>query len=378
MFNLTINSTKDRRKTPNMICRFFYLAIIIAASPLLADEDYKRKFVDVHTYMTEQNLKFDAITHPTGIFTSADTDTSTYSDAVARQQLVEIGNSNKQSRLSYLEAGDVNGDPIILIHGAPTQGYMWRKVMPLLPQDAHIIAIDLIGFGWSSKPQIQYTFKQQSAYLEAFIATLGLDAKPITFVMHDFSSVQGLSYASRFPQNIKGVAFFESLLGPVPSFDVMPPEAQFIRTPEGNDTIVFGNYYLEHVLVSPDTSNATLSEEDLEIYHKPFLKVEDRQPLASIPLEVPIMGGAPDGHGDTNIASLGRNAQYLMTNPVPRLFMYGDPGFLIGNQAAAQIIAGFNPQGSMTAVNVGAAKHYFPEEIPAVMANEISAWYQGL
>jgi len=337
-----------------------------------------RKSVEVGGFFTEENLRFDVATNPAGLFTSSDDDTSSYSDTAARQQLVALASHNETSTMSYLETGDVNGDPIILIHGQPTQAYLWRNVMPNLPQDAHIIAPDLVGYGQSSKPNIEYTFKQHSAFLQAFIETLQLDNKPITFVLHDIGSVPGLAYAARHSDNIKGITFFESMLGPVPSFDVMPQQAQFFRTSEGNASIISQNTFIEGMLVSEEMSSHTFSDEELAVYRQPFLLEEDRGVLAIVPLEVPVMGGAHDDFGNTNIELLGGNAHYLMNNPVPRLFMYANQGVLIPTGAVDSIIAGFNPAGAMTAVDMGDAKHFWQEEIPEELAQQISLWYNDL
>ncbi len=337
-----------------------------------------RKSVDVSAFFTEANLRFDIASNPSGLFTADNDDNSSYSDTAARQQLLALTTNNDTSTMSYLEAGDINGDPIILIHGQPTQAYLWRHVMPNLPQDAHIIAPDLIGYGMSSKPNIEYSFKQHSAYLQAFIKTLQLDNKPITLVMHDIGSVPGLAYAARFSDNIKGIVFFEAMLGPVPSFDMMPQQAQFFRTPDGNASIVTQNTFIEGMLVSEEMSSHTFSEEELAVYRQPFLLEQDRNVLAKVPLEVPVMGGADDDLGNTNIELLGGNAHYLMTNLVPRLFMYSNQGVLIPTGAVEQIKAGFNPAGAMTAVDMGDARHFWQEEIPEAIAQQISLWYNDL
>lgn len=103
---------------------------------------FRRQSVDVSGFMVDENLRFDTVNNPAGLFTSDDNDDSSLSDAVARLQLIQLGEAGEPSNVSYLEAGDTKGDPMILIHGQPTQAFLWRNVIPLLPQDAHIIAID--------------------------------------------------------------------------------------------------------------------------------------------------------------------------------------------------------------------------------------------
>jgi len=301
----------------NQLFIFITIILILTACGQSDNDNVTRQTIDVSQFFTEDNLKFDTANQPQGIFTSDDTDTSQFSDAQARQQLISIRERNEISLVSYLETGDPEGDPIVLIHGTPSQAYLWRHVMPQLPQTARIIALDLIGYGQSSKHNIDYSFKQHAAYLHAFIVALGLvndlgiAEKAITFVGHDIGLVPALAYASRFPENIKGIVFFEALLGPVPSFDVMPDAAQFFRSDEGQTAIIKNNAFMNNMMFSDVMSSHLFTEEEQSIYRQPFVDETSRKPLVVVPREVPILGGSPDGFGDTNIELLGRNVQYL-------------------------------------------------------------------
>ena len=73
----------------------------------------------------------------------------------------------RDSEMSYVTAG--SGDPIVFLHGNPTSSYIWRNVIPLVAPVAHCIAPDLIGFGQSGKPDIEYRFADHVRYLDAFL-----------------------------------------------------------------------------------------------------------------------------------------------------------------------------------------------------------------
>src|SRR6516165_1755973 len=46
-----------------------------------------------------------------------------------------------------------HGRSVVLIHGIPTSSYLWRNVIPPLIQNGlEVIAIDLLGYGYSDKP----------------------------------------------------------------------------------------------------------------------------------------------------------------------------------------------------------------------------------
>ena len=53
-------------------------------------------------------------------------------------------------RMAYVEAGD--GQPILMLHGEPTWGYLYRRMIPTLAEVGRVIVPDLIGFGRSDKP----------------------------------------------------------------------------------------------------------------------------------------------------------------------------------------------------------------------------------
>ena len=73
------------------------------------------------------------------------------------------------SKMHYIEAGQ--GDPILLLHGIPTSSYLWRNVMPHLAPLGRCIAPDLIGFGKSDKPNIEYSIFDHIKYIDKFIET---------------------------------------------------------------------------------------------------------------------------------------------------------------------------------------------------------------
>ena len=61
----------------------------------------------------------------------------------------------------YREAGPIDAPVILLLHGFPTAGHMFRDLIPLLAKRYRVIAPDLPGFGNTKTPQrgeFEYTF----------------------------------------------------------------------------------------------------------------------------------------------------------------------------------------------------------------------------
>ena len=69
-------------------------------------------------------------------------------DDPAAPSFIDVGGH----RLAYHRSGE--GPSVVLIHGIPTFSYLWRDVIPLLVQAGlGVLAIDLLGYGDSDKPE---------------------------------------------------------------------------------------------------------------------------------------------------------------------------------------------------------------------------------
>src|SRR5258705_7118639 len=135
------------------------------------------------------------------------------------------------ARMTYVDEG--RGDPIVFLHGNPTSSYLWRNIIPYLTGLGRCIAPDLIGMGRSDKPELAYRFVDHARYVDSFLRALDLDR--ITFVLHDWGSALGFDWAMSHEGKVRGVAFMEAILGPMPSWDGFRPEGretfQALRTP---------------------------------------------------------------------------------------------------------------------------------------------------
>ncbi len=83
-------------------------------------------------------------------------------------------------RMAYVEEGSGEAGTFLLLHGEPTWGYLYRRMIPpLVDAGCRIIAPDLIGFGRSDKPidRSAYTYANHVAWLTEFVG--GLD-RPAT------------------------------------------------------------------------------------------------------------------------------------------------------------------------------------------------------
>jgi len=76
-------------------------------------------------------------------------------------------------RIHYQEKGA--GEPLVLIHGYLASTFAWKDVFDPLSQQFHVIAVDLKGFGFSAKPDGDYTRRAQGDLLIRLLEHLGID-----------------------------------------------------------------------------------------------------------------------------------------------------------------------------------------------------------
>jgi pimeloyl-ACP methyl ester carboxylesterase len=80
-------------------------------------------------------------------------------------------------RIHYLEAASASGPgiPLLLVHGLGARGEVWAPLIPTLAaQGFHVYAIDLLGFGRSDKPDVDYSMALQQKTVLDFMQAIHL------------------------------------------------------------------------------------------------------------------------------------------------------------------------------------------------------------
>jgi len=81
-------------------------------------------------------------------------------------------------KVFYREAGQADAPKLLLLHGFPSAGHVFRDLIPLLADRFHIVAPDLPGFGQSDMPlreKFSYTFDNIADVIESFTEVIGFD-----------------------------------------------------------------------------------------------------------------------------------------------------------------------------------------------------------
>jgi pimeloyl-ACP methyl ester carboxylesterase len=106
-------------------------------------------------------------------------------------------------KIFYREAGETGAPKLLLLHGFPTAGHMFRDLIPHLADRFHIIAPDLPGFGNSDLPGRGYTFDRIAEKIDRFTETVGFDRYAV--YVFDYGAPTGFRLAVRHPDRITAI-----------------------------------------------------------------------------------------------------------------------------------------------------------------------------
>jgi haloalkane dehalogenase len=219
-------------------------------------------------------------------------------------------------RMHYVDAGA--GDPVVLLHGDPTWGYLYRAFIPRLSERGRCIVPDHMGMGKSGVPDAPYPYRlgHHVANLETLL--LSLDLSELTLILHDWGGPVGLGFAGRHPTRIKRLILMNTWAFAAWPGAPLPRLLEIIRSPRGESFVLAKNGYVRPALLGTTAHPDHLIDTVMGAYLAPFPTPESRRALLCWSRDIPF---AP---GDTSYAEMERIEQGLSQfSAVPVLLIWG-------------------------------------------------------
>ena len=260
--------------------------------------------------------------------------------------------------MAYIEEGQ--GNPILMLHGEPTWGYLYRHMIPPLAEVGRVIVPDLLGFGRSDKPlhENAYSYKAHVRWMRKFISAL--DLKKITLVCQDWGGSIGLRILSQTPERFQRLVAMNTGIG-----------GGYLR----DEAFMRWRYFSQRAMeldVPGMMRNAVLrrklSDQEAEAYGAPFPDVTYQAGALVFPRLVPIRPDHPGAY--ENRLAIAK----LKTLDLPVLLAWADKDPITGPWEGflREIFKNVAPP-----LTIKGAGHFLQEDAGEEIAGHIRRWISG-
>jgi len=184
--------------------------------------------------------------------------------------------------LAVIEAGRPGAPPVLFLHGFPTHGVVWRKVLRDLGDEVHALAPDLLGLGDTVvSPYEDFGAPVQAELLLEWLAGRGLDR--VVVVGHEQGGAVAQQVVATHPERVAGLVLVDTVaydnwpiplaaqvmrLARTPGLDVLAYALDLPRRVARNAHLGFGRAVYDRRALDPDV---------VEEYLRPVLTAEGRE-----------------------------------------------------------------------------------------------------
>ena len=271
-------------------------------------------------------------------------------------------------RQHYVDEGA--GDPILLLHGEPTWGYLYRRFVTPLTAHGRVIVPDHMGFGKSETPQDrEYTIRDHVENLERLVDHLGLDR--ITIVGQDWGGPIGSIFAMRHPERIRRLCFMNTGVPGRPPEGVTTvrewPWFQWVQTAEAEAALSnLGGTILSVLKRIGFERTGHVDETWIRAYASPFPTPAECRGALAFPKHI----------GSTAMMEL--VVPHLMSLPLlaalPAMYVHGEEDRAIPTDFAVGMFRSTWPNGPV--VTLPGVGHFLQEDAPEAVIALISQFVQ--
>ena len=227
--------------------------------------------------------------------------------------------------MHYVDEGPRDGRPVVLVHGNPTWGYLYRHfITPLAEAGYRVIVPDHLGFGRSDKPNEAslYTIPKHSERLIALMDSLGL--QDATVVAQDWGGPIGLSWPARRPEKVRSLYIMNTFAHRPPPVTKIPAILRFIRAPLIGEVLVKGRHAFVKKLLFLAIRRDRLNDQSRAAYLAPHPTYASRTGILIFPRQIP---DSPTGPVSDFLDSVHQGLMAFRDRPVAFAWGKKDPAF---------------------------------------------------
>ena len=261
-------------------------------------------------------------------------------------------------KVHVLEVGQ--GLPVFLMHGNPTSGFLYRKVVEKLPLNkVRVIMPTSLGLGFSSKiPASEHTAENHIYWINKVLKELEL--KELVYAGQDWGGPIGMGALSLSPELLKGAVLLNTgFNAPKVNADLSPTHA-IVKTPVIGELLLEVIFSIFERLKSVQGNPDSWTSEVAELYGRPVYESgNSKAPLA-------MMRMVPDGPNHPSAPSMRRVEEYVNTLEIPAEIVWGENDPILGR--ALPIMQQNFPNARLTKTTAG---HFLQEEVPNEIAEAL-------
>ena len=261
-------------------------------------------------------------------------------------------------KVHVIEVGE--GFPVFLMHGNPTSGFLYRKVVEKLPLDkVRVIMPTSLGLGFSSKiPASEHTAENHIYWINKVLKELEL--KELVYAGQDWGGPIGMGALSLSPGLLKGAVLLNTgFNAPKVNADLSPAHA-LVKTPVIGELLLEVIFSIFERLKSVQGNPDSWTSEVAELYGRPVYESGNtKAPLA-------MMRMVPDGPNHQSAPSMRRIEEYVNTLEIPAEIVWGENDPILGR--ALPIMQQNFPNARLTKTTAG---HFLQEEVPNEIAEAL-------
>ena len=252
------------------------------------------------------------------------------------------------------------GLPVFLMHGNPTSGFLYRKVVNHLPLDkVRVIMPTSIGLGFSSKvPASQHTLENHIRWINEVLKQLQISEA--VYAGQDWGGPIGMGALALSPEILKGAVIMNTgFNAPSLNTDISPAHA-IVKTPVVGELILEVVFSMFERLGGVQGDPSSWTEDVIEIYGRPVYESGNaKAPLA-------LMRMVTDGPKHPSTPSLKMIENYVKELDIPVEIVWG-----MNDPILAKTLPMMRNNFPSAPVLETSAGHFLQEEVPIEIADAL-------